>query len=804
MRIITDPVLNLWKLLPPSIRGGSLLIKFKNSGIGSYVVNIIRGNAGITKEESVEESTGAASLNNFYKIYDCAQLDPTLETALLVIHAANRSGAPILGLGLINELKTNFNVIVLVLNENGPLLPLFKSSGAVVVVGANVSGRADLAVSVTKIILEEFTIDFAIINSLEAAHHVGASFIDTSILPINLIHEFVSCYGNPREALRNICSNPGVFIFSGKITLANAALHFPPIKDRGCFVFPQGVSEVDFYLNEHDGKSTFQSSVYPVLKTANEKLIVGLGVVHYRKGVDLFIQTAIEFLKIYPSQKVKFIWIGNAPDKGQNWNYYTFLKDQIQRSGFAKRIELRDEVDNLNPIYEQVDFLLITSRLDPFPNVAIDAMKRGIPILCFDNTTGVAEYLQQEKISRYLVSSYLDTKEMAHNLSYLLSNPTFTANISNLLRELAAKKFNMKDYYQKIINIFNENRSFYQKDLALLQANKGELDNSFFRTDDIEKRCEKISLEELYLNSWRANSIDRRKPIPGFNPAIYQEIKKLSIDRDPFVDFLAKNKPAGPWFKETIIPDVYHDVSLPANSEIALHIHVHYLDSFEEIVDALNKNTIRPDLFISVTSDDLHFKINYAIKGYSGRVMALEVTPNRGRDLGPLLGDMGSKIMANYEYLGHLHTKKSPHASKKISTDWTQFLTANLLSLGKINSADQILNYLLTHPDVGMVFTDDPNILSWDANYAHARELANLMQIGVLPGYFNFPVGTMFWGRTKALAPLMRLNLRFEDLPKEPLPIDGSMLHALERLFPMIVEKAGFSYALVNSGLVTR
>ena len=110
----------------------------------------------------------------------------------------------------------------------------------------------------------------------------------------------------------------------------------------------------------------------------------------------------------------------------------------------------------------------------------------------------------------------------------------------------------------------------------------------------------------------------------------------------------------------------------------------------------------------------------------------------------------------------------------------------------------------MTHPDVGMVFTDDPNILSWDANYAHARELANLMQIGVLPGYFNFPVGTMFWGRTKALAPLMRLNLRFEDLPKEPLPIDGSMLHALERLFPMIVEKAGFSYALVNSGLVTR
>jgi glycosyltransferase involved in cell wall biosynthesis len=801
MRIITGPILNLWKLLPSSIRGGSLLIKFKNSGIGSFVVNAIHGN----RAPSKVVTAASTPLDDFYKIYDCAPLDSTLETVLLVIHASDRSGAPMLGLGLINTLKINFNVIVFVLNEGGPLMPLFKSSGAVAVVGANVLGRADLASSVMKIILEEFSIDFAIINSIESGHHVGKSFVDTSILPIYLIHEFASCYGNPREAVRNICSNPGVFIFSGQITLNDAEAHFSPIKERSCFVFPQGVSEIDFYLNVYEDRFTSQKSEFPVLKESNEKLVVGLGVVHYRKGVDLFIQTAIEFFKIHPSQNVKFIWIGKELDKGHSWSYYTLLKDQMQRSGFANKIELRDEVDNLNSIYDQTDFLLITSRLDPFPNVAIDAMKRGVPVLCFDNTTGVADYLKYEKLSSYLVSSYLDTKEMAQNLNYLLSNLNFTANISRQLSELASKKFNMKDYSQKIINIFHDYRGSYMRDLVLLQATKGVLDNSFFRTDDIDERCEKISLEELYLNSWRTSSIDRRKPVSGFNPAIYKELKKLSIDRDPFADFLAKNKPAGPWLKEIITPDVYRDLPLPPNSQIALHIHVHYFDEFEKFFDALKINTIRPDLFISATNHDLCFKINHTVKDYSGRVMALEVTPNRGRDLGPLLlGDMGSKIIANYEYFGHLHTKKTPHAPLKLSEAWTQFLIANLLGIEKINSADQILNYLITHPDVGLVFPDDPNILSWDANYSHARDLANSMHIETLPDYFNFPVGTMFWGRAKALTPLIELNLRFEDIPEEPLPIDGTMLHALERLLPFIAEKAGFDYALVNTGLVTR
>lgn len=632
MRRVIYSIVSLWKLIPPSIRGGLLISKFKNSAIGSYAVNAVRTDVDLIRDERA----GPIPINNPYRIYECAQLDPTLETVLLVIHDSDRSAASILGLGLIKELKAKFNVIILLFDDNGPLLPLFKSSGAFVVVGANASGRADLATSVTTNILEEFPIDFAIINSLESSFLIGPCFKDTTILPINLIHKFVSYDRDPRVALRAICSNPGIFIFSGQTALGDAKTHYPPIKDRNCYIYSQEITEIDLQLNDNDSISS-------------------------------------------------------------------------------------------------------------------------------------------------------------------------TPNISLKLDQLACEKFNIKDYVQKIIQIFRDYKSSSMRDLKVLEANKGELANGFFSSDDVKAHCQKISLEEFYLNSWRFSDIDRRKPIPGFHPGIYQEVNKLSDDRDPFADFLAENKPDGPWLKETITPNRYRDLLLPANSQIALHIHVHYFDLFEDIISALNINTIRPDLFISVTNDDLCFKINNTIKGYSGVVVSLEVNPNRGRDLGPLLlGDMSRKMMANYEYLGHVHTKKSLHAGLKISTDWRQFLISNLLSFGKINSADQILSYLATHPDVGLVFPDDPNIVSWDGNYFHAKKLANSMHIDVLPDQFNFPIGTMFWGRTNALAPLMELNIRYEDLPEEPVPIDGTMLHALERLLPFIAEKAGFSYALVNSGILTR
>jgi lipopolysaccharide biosynthesis protein len=84
----------------------------------------------------------------------------------------------------------------------------------------------------------------------------------------------------------------------------------------------------------------------------------------------------------------------------------------------------------------------------------------------------------------------------------------------------------------------------------------------------------------------------------------------------------------------------------------------------------------------------------------------------------------------------------------------------------------------------------------WDENLEIAQKLATRMGLrAALPASFECPVGTMFWARPAALAPLLRLGLTWDDYPPEPLPIDGTMLHALERLIPLVAEDAGYRYA---------
>lgn len=50
----------------------------------------------------------------------------------------------------------------------------------------------------------------------------------------------------------------------------------------------------------------------------------------------------------------------------------------------------------------------------------------------------------------------------------------------------------------------------------------------------------------------------------------------------------------------------------------------------------------------------------------------------------------------------------------------------------------------------------------------------------------------MFWARSEAMKPRFDLNLQWEDYPEEPLPIDGSMLHAMERLFGIVPSLKGY------------
>lgn len=78
------------------------------------------------------------------------------------------------------------------------------------------------------------------------------------------------------------------------------------------------------------------------------------------------------------------------------------------------------------------------------------------------------------------------------------------------------------------------------------------------------------------------------------------------------------------------------------------------------------------------------------------------------------------------------------------------------------------------------------------------------MGISQLAEQFNFPVGSMFWARSAVVRKFVDLGLKWDDYPLEPVPIDGTLIHAIERMFGVAPAAMGLTSALTNVRGLTR
>ncbi len=456
--------------------------------------------------------------------------------------------------------------------------------------------------------------------------------------------------------------------------------------------------------------------------------------------------------------------------------------------------------------YELADLLIISSRLDPLPNTATEALTSGLPVLCFEKTTGIAHFLSENDLGEPCVAKYLDTRDLARKVLALADDDELRAKVSERSRAGAESAFDMNAYVSKIEAIAEEatdNKSRLRHEVETIWAS-GKFRSDFFKhagLDGLGLSEEKIIGNYLYH---MASGLGIRKPMPGFHPTVFSMLHASEgpAKYDPFVDFLRKGLPDGPWLQKVI----QDGGQQKARTRTALHLHAFYPELMPGIVKQLNFNASSPDLFISVATPEGSVEVRKALAEYRGRVWDLQVTPNLGRDFGPLLTQFGKALCRDYDIIGHLHTKKSVHvADRPFAEAWNTFLLENLLG-GERSGAmlDAILSQMELDFGIGLVFPDDPNVISWTQNRRLAEDLATRMKLGALPEQFNFPVGSMFWVRSSVLSRFIELDLAWGDYPPEPIPNDGTLVHAIERLFGVVPATIGMSCAVTNIPGLTR
>lgn len=238
----------------------------------------------------------------------------------------------------------------------------------------------------------------------------------------------------------------------------------------------------------------------------------------------------------------------------------------------------------------------------------------------------------------------------------------------------------------------------------------------------------------------------------------------------------------------------------------ALFMHLYFMDILESSLRYASAMPAFSDVYITTNTKEKKELIEEKFSALACGHLEVRVIENRGRDVSGLLVGLRG-IPEKYEYACFFHDKKAGQENPgSIGDSFGYKCSRNVLY--NRDYVYQILNTFEENPQLGILSAPEPNHGpyfptlgdEWHDNFEITKELADRLGLHVPMSPEKEPVapfGSVFWYRTKALKKLQEYPWSYEDFPPEPLAIDHTISHAIERVRPFAAQDAGYYPAFV-------
>lgn len=677
------------------------------------------------------------------------------------VHECSRTGAPRVGLDLAFELSHRFNVIFVALDD-GPLLSVANYYFPVTILASKNSLEALL---IYDLLRDHCPFDQAIFSSVVSEPFLRG-LAETNVQLICLVHEFRDEYFAVERSIFTFCD---LLVFSSRQLLASWAglileIGRPTVRS---LVLPQPPSGSGARrLDKAAARAELERQTGLNLDGAT--LVLAAGLVQMRKGTDIFLQVATDLRR--KRRRYVCVWIGKQVNS-QHDAFGVWLHAHIARSSDSVG---RPAVHFLPPgplydvLMDAADVFVVPSRMDPLPNVAIDAAVRMTPVIAFAGATGLLDIAELGRMS-LLEVEYGSVPQMVEAIEQMSSpRQSWLRNIGGRkeVRAAAAEASTYEHYAHTILECAERLRSFDRDDPDIMidPDYTGPVMRTRFDpfVDDAEKESSiRLTQKALRLGIATIN------PAPGVHSG-RNDAGALPVYRSVW----CQGRKIENW---------------PANA--VAHIHAFYPEVLEYIFQHFSRTARDARIVLTTPTNEKAAKILDETKKWGFKNIELIVCANSGRDIGPFIDHMSSRCASN-DIVCHVHTKKSPEAGDWFGEKWRDNMFDSILSQPALD--------LFADPDVGLVLPDNPRNNGWGDNWDEASRIASAWQtkIPLHPG--PFPIGNMFWIRGDVLA-AMREATQDVSWPKEPISLDGTVLHAIERLWPMACHQVGRKLAAVHA-----
>lgn len=228
-------------------------------------------------------------------------------------------------------------------------------------------------------------------------------------------------------------------------------------------------------------------------------------------------------------------------------------------------------------------------------------------------------------------------------------------------------------------------------------------------------------------------------------------------------------------------------------------IHIYYVEKISDYIKNIKNIPRTVDIIFTVSNNNVEKSLREQLGDFKNKYKVI-YKENRGRDISALLVAAKEELM-KYQYIGFIHDKKEKNESFKEDIDaWNYCLWENML--GSELYIKNVIFTLKEDCDLGILVPPIPTMRhldygysnNWGTNFENVKNLAKKLFIKCDLSEDKPPIalGTVFWAKKAAIDKLFHYKWEYTDFNQEPLEDDGTLSHAIERIFPYVAQDAGF------------
>lgn len=241
------------------------------------------------------------------------------------------------------------------------------------------------------------------------------------------------------------------------------------------------------------------------------------------------------------------------------------------------------------------------------------------------------------------------------------------------------------------------------------------------------------------------------------------------------------------------------------NSSAVVFAHLYYEDMLNSTFEYLKRVPEWIDIIITTDTEKKYNAVKEQCEKNLKNNYKIIIVKNKGREWSAFLLNVVPYVI-KYKYFCFVHDKKSEQMFYPTVGNSFNEIMWNAVLYSE-NYIENVINKFEEDNRLGMLA---PHIVYhgefwrhsadfWTVCYEGTRELAEKIGINDLSGMDSplITIGSYFWGRTEAFKKLLLYNFKYEDFEDEPLAIDGTINHFLERIITFAVKDAGYYTALI-------